>query len=209
MTRRAHRLVLLAALAVVVVALCACSPDSGTTVASAYDVAGMLACDPKNLPSALEQLGFSYSDGAPYGSWQTDEPVEGQPECRFNSLMLGGSTPELLNSGSSPEQASFSLQYAPVVSEDEANEIGGDMLERAGFSDPFYTDRVEDMKFGLVNLYRVGRVEGEGPATYWTLWININKDFGYTTYMVSAYTEEVAREATSSPLVEALAVEDA
>jgi len=55
--------------------------------------------------------------------------------------------------------------------------------------DPFYTDRVEDEKFGRVRLYRVGRIEGEGPAAYWMLLIGIDEDFGYTTYILSAYTE--------------------
>ena len=51
----------------------------------------------------------------------------------------------------------------------------------------------------------MGRIEGEGPAAYWTLWINIDKGFGYTTYAVSAYTEEAA----ASLPAEALAAEGA
>lgn len=206
MARTAHRLVVLLAAAVAVVsALCACRAGAGATVSSAYDVAGMLACDPKDLPGSLSQLGFTYSEGVPYGSWQTDEPVEGQPECRFNSLMLGGTTPDLLSGGNAPSMASFSFQYAPIVSEDEANAIGDDMLDHAGLGDPFYTDRAEDEGSNRVQLHRMGRIEGEGPAAYWTLWINIDKGFGYTTYAVSAYTEEAA----ASLPAEALAAEGA
>ncbi|WP_273445877.1 hypothetical protein [Thermophilibacter provencensis] len=206
MGRTTHRLVvLLAAVVAIVMTLGACQAVTSGTVSSAYDVAGMLACDPKDLPGALSKLGFTYSVGVPYGSWQTSEPVEGQPECRSNSLMLGGTSPDLLSAGNAPSEASFSFQYAPVVSEEESNAIGDDMLNRAGLRDPFYTDRVEDEEFGRVRLYRVGRIEGEGPAAYWMLLIGIDEDFGYTTYILSAYTEA----AVDSLPDEALAAEGA
>lgn len=193
MGRTTHRPVVLLATAVaIVMALGACRAVTSGAVSSAYDVAGMLACDPKDLPGALSQLGFTYHEGVPYGIWKTDEPVEGQPECRSNCLMLGGASPDLPSSGNAPSEASFSFQYAPVVSEEESNAIGDDMLERAGLRDPFYTDRVEDEESGRVRLYRVGRIEGEGPAAYWMLLIGIDEDFGYTTYILSAYTEAAA-----------------
>ena len=209
MIRAAHRFVLLAAFVITAAMLCACSPGIVSSVSSAYDVAGMLECDPKDLPDTLEEMGFKYSEGAPYGPWEASGPVEGQPECRSCCLMFYGSTPDLLREGNAPSQASFSFQYAPIVTEDEASSLGDDMLTRAGFSEPFYTDRVENTRFGRVDLYRVGRVDGEGPAAYWTLWIDIDEEFGYTTYMISAYTENAARNDTSSPIAEALAAENA
>ena len=69
MGRTTHRPVVLLATAVaIVMALGACRAVTSGAVSSAYDVAGMLACDPKDLPGALSQLGALPGGRFPAGS---------------------------------------------------------------------------------------------------------------------------------------------
>ena len=191
--------------------IAACSTPKAV-IDSAYDLAGMLASNPRSVPRALEDMGFKVAQFQ-NTAWESEDLLYRPEQTIPSTLSFGGLSTEDLASGRAPGMASLALSSFPFADDRMVGTSTNNLMDLAGFEKPFYNKRAPDEASGCLVRRLVGRVdEDKAPATYWSIEVYQHPATdtvpdGYSSYYLTAWTEEAAQNSESEWMQEALVTE--
>ena len=191
----------------------ACSTPKAV-IDSAYDLAGMLASNPRSVPKALKSMGFEAAQFQET-SWENENLSYFLEQTVPTTLTFGDLSTDDLAHGRAPGLAELYFGSLPFADDRMVGTTANNLMDDAGFEKPFYNKRAPDELSDSLVRRLVGRVdENKAPAVYWSISIyqhqptDINSH-EYSSYYLTAWTEEAARNSENEWMQEALAAEKA
>lgn len=191
----------------------ACSAPKAVFTSS-YDLAGMLASNPRSIPKALENMGFEVAQSQET-TWENEDFSCHPEQTNPTVLTFGGLSADDLANGRTPGLAQLVFGSFPFANDRRVGTASNNLMDDAGFEKPFYNERVPDEPSDSLVRRLVGRVdEDKAPAAYWSIEIYQHQATDtdpseYSSYYLTAWTEEAARSSESEWMQEALATEKA
>lgn len=181
---------------------------------SSYDLAGMLASNPRTIPKALENMGFEAIQPEAI-EWENKGLLDYPQGVDSASLTFDGISVQDLTNGRAPDVAQIALLNSPYADDRKVGTSTNNLMDFTGFEKPFYNERTPDEESdGLVRRL-VGRIgENKAPAAYWSIEVYQHPatdamPHEHTDYFLTAWTEEAARTSGNTWMQEALAAEKA
>lgn len=191
----------------------ACSA-SKAVFTSSYDLAGMLASNPRSVPKALESTGFKVAQSQET-TWENEDLLYRPEQTNPATLTFGDLSAEDLSNGHVPGLAQLVFSSLPFADDRMVGIATNNLMDDTGFEKPFYNERMPDELSDSLVRRLVGRVdENKAPAAYWSIEVYQHQatdtdSHEYSSYYLTAWTEEAARNSESEWMQEALAAEKA
>lgn len=181
---------------------------------SSYDLAGMLASNPRSIPEALERMDFK-TIGPNANTWESEDLLTGPEQAGSASLSFDGLSAEDLSASHAPGRAELVFAGCPYADDRMVGVTTNHLMDRTGFEKPFYNVQTAAEQFDGTVRRLVGRIDEEKtPAAYWS--IEIYQCTGtdaspraYSDYHLAAWTEEAALASENTWMQEALANKNA
>ena len=193
--------------------IAACSTPKAV-IDSAYDLAGMLASNPRGVPKALENMGFEAMQPEAI-EWENKGLLDYPQGVDSASLTFDGISVQDLTNGRAPDVAQIALLNSSYVDDRKVGTSTNNLMDFTGFEKPFYNEQTPDEQSdGLVRRL-VGHVdEDKVPAAYWSIEIYQHPATDtmpreHSDYFLTAWTEEAAQSSENAWMQEALAAEKA
>lgn len=193
--------------------IAACSAPKAVFTSS-YDLAGMLASNPRSIPKALESMGFEVAQSQET-AWENEDLLYRPEQTMPVTLTFGGLSTDDLASGRVPGLAELYLGSFPFADDRMVGTTTNNLMDDAGFEKPFYNKRTPDELSDSLVRRLVGRIdEDKAPAAYWSISVYQHQptdknSHEYSSYYLTAWTEEAARNSENEWMQDALAAEKA
>ena len=191
----------------------ACSAPKAV-IDSAYDLAGMLASNPRSVPKALESMGFKVAQFQET-AWENENLLYRSEQTTPTTLTFGDLSADDLANGRTPGLAQLVFSSLPFADDRMVGTTTNNLMDDAGFEKPFYNKRAPDEASDSLVRRLVGRVdEDKAPAAYWSIEIYQHQATDaspseYSSYYLTAWTEEAAQNSENEWMQEALEAEKA
>ena len=191
----------------------ACSAPKAV-INSSYDLAGMLASNPRSVPEELKKMGFKTTQPRAI-AWENEGLLDYPWGTTSASLNLSGLSAEDLHDGHVPSVAQLALNGSSLADDRQVGISTNNLMDFAEFEKPFYNERtLDEQSDGLVRRL-VGRLEDDkAPAKYWSIEVYQHHPtdampYEFADYYLTAWTEEAARSSENEWMRDALATEKA
>ena len=160
-------------------------------IASPFDLCGMIDAGSRATSLSFICRGVFYEDAIPTGLWRSKLPLLGQVDGRSPYFNLEPQAMNYLIDDQPLASITLAYDYAPNTDERHMNQVLDKLLEQCGLTDEVGRTVDSDQKLKRTELCRIGKIRERGGAAYWQSWaIRDKSEFGYSTYMVTVYTED-------------------
>lgn len=160
-------------------------------IASPFDLCGMIDAGSRATSLSFICRGVFYEDAIPTGLWRSKLPLLGQVDGRSPYFNLEPQAMNYLIDDQPLASITLAYDYAPNTDERHMNQVLDKLLEQCGLTDEVGRTVDSDQKLKRTELCRIGKIRERGGAAYWQAWaIRDKSEFGYSTYMVTVYTED-------------------